>query len=194
MMATNELFRRRGFNDTSLKDVSINSGAPIGSLYHFFPGGKSALGAAVVAGSGAAYQLLFEQMADEFTDVAVAVETFFVGAAEVLENTGFIDICPIGSLARETASSNEMLRAATAGVFDSWTTALSVRLQAGGLNDVAASELALVVIASLEGCIGMSRARRDASGLRIVGRQIGELVAMRMIEFPTAPRSSSTPR
>ena len=43
--ATNELFRRRGYNGTSLKDVTVASGATTGSLYHFFPGGKAELAA-----------------------------------------------------------------------------------------------------------------------------------------------------
>jgi AcrR family transcriptional regulator len=40
--ATAELFRRRGFHGTSLKQVTEAAEAPIGSLYHHFPG-KDAL-------------------------------------------------------------------------------------------------------------------------------------------------------
>lgn len=58
--ATTELFRRQGFHGTSLKDVAAGSGAPTGSIYHFFPGGKTELAEASLLESGAAYQQLFE--------------------------------------------------------------------------------------------------------------------------------------
>src|SRR3954470_20486575 len=38
-----ELFRERGVNGTSFSDVLERSGAPRGSLYHWFPGGKAQL-------------------------------------------------------------------------------------------------------------------------------------------------------
>ena len=57
--ATNELFRHHGYNGTSLKQISEASGATIGSIYHFFPGGKEALGVAVVEATGSVYRELF---------------------------------------------------------------------------------------------------------------------------------------
>ena len=46
IVATNELFRVHGYNATSLSQISQASGATVGSIYHFFPGGKEALAAA----------------------------------------------------------------------------------------------------------------------------------------------------
>src|SRR5918998_5976823 len=37
------LFRRRGIEGTSFSDVLAHSGAPRGSIYHHFPGGKAQL-------------------------------------------------------------------------------------------------------------------------------------------------------
>ena len=50
--ATNELFRRYGYNGTSLKQVTEAAAAPVGSLYHFFPGGKAELTEAVIEETG----------------------------------------------------------------------------------------------------------------------------------------------
>ena len=47
LVATNELFRRQGYNGTSLSQISEAANATIGSIYHFFPGGKEALAVAV---------------------------------------------------------------------------------------------------------------------------------------------------
>ena len=50
---------------------------------------------------------------------------FFDGAAAVLEETDYLDACPIGTVALEVASTNDRLRAATADVFDSWVAAVA---------------------------------------------------------------------
>ena len=44
------LFRERGIAATALADVLEHSGAPRGSLYHYFPGGKAQLQATRYAG------------------------------------------------------------------------------------------------------------------------------------------------
>ena len=46
------LFRRQGFSGTGLQEILAESGAPKGSLYHYFPGGKEAIGAAARSATG----------------------------------------------------------------------------------------------------------------------------------------------
>ena len=170
LAATNESFRRRGYNGTSMKDVTSAAQAPTGSLYHFFPGGKDDLTAAVITTSGAAYRELFEAIADEAASPAAAVTDFFDGAALVLEETDFIDPCPIGTVAREVASTNEALRRATDQVFGSWIDAVTTRLGAAGIEKQDARRLAAAIVAALEGGFVLARARRDADVLRDTGR------------------------
>ena len=47
------LFRRQGYASTGLQQILAESGAPKGSLYHYFPSGKEALGEAAVNLAGA---------------------------------------------------------------------------------------------------------------------------------------------
>src|SRR5579862_450589 len=151
LTATNESFRRRGYNGTSLKHVTEAAHAPTGSLYHFFPGGKDELTREVLVTSGAAYRELFEAIADAAASPGDAVTDFFDGAATVLEETDFIDPCPIGTVAREVASTNDELRAATEQVFASWIDAATARLTAAGVADEEAATLATTFVAALEG-------------------------------------------
>lgn len=178
--ATNELFRTKGYNGTSLADVSSAAAAPTGSLYHFFPGGKSALAASVLRESGVAYQELFELIAEESEGPAQAVSAFFDGAADTLEENDFIEICPIGSVAREMASTDEGIRVATADVFEAWTGALGTRFAVAGLDANDATELASTVIAALEGAFVLARAQRKASCVRSTGRQMRRLVELHL--------------
>jgi len=176
LAATNESFRRRGFHATSLKQITAAAGVPTGSVYHFFPAGKDELAREVVVTSGEAYRQLFEMIADEAGDVSSAVVAFFEGAAAVLEETDYLDPCPIGTVAREVASTNDALRAATAHVFASWVATLRERLQRDGVAPDEARSLATTLVAALEGGFVLARASRDASQLRAVGESMRELV------------------
>lgn len=118
--SSEELFRRQGYTGTGVKQIVAEAGAPFGSLYHFFPGGKQELGAAAIRRSGELYAQLFANVAAQAPDVLSAVGEFFSGAAETLRETDYGDACPIATVALEVASTNEPLREATAEVFDSW--------------------------------------------------------------------------
>ena len=43
LAAAEDMLREVGMAGTGIKDVVARSGAPIGSLYHYFPGGKAQL-------------------------------------------------------------------------------------------------------------------------------------------------------
>ena len=177
LTATAELFRAHGYHGTSLKQVTAASGAPIGSVYHFFPGGKVELAEAVLASTGASYRALFELIADAAPDPVAAVSDSFEGAAAVLEETGYLDACPIGTVALEGASSDERLRRATDAVFASWAEAAVDRFTAAGLDGATAGELATTLIAGIEGGFMLSRAARSPEPMRTVGRAMAALVA-----------------
>src|ERR671932_2665946 len=129
-----ELFRRQGYMGTGIKQIAAEARAPFGSLYHFFPGGKEQLGEEVIRWSGGMYLQLFVTVAGEADDVVGAVEDFFSGAAETLEETDYADACPIATVALEVASTNEQLRKATADVFDRWIGALTAWFEAAGVE------------------------------------------------------------
>lgn len=189
--ATNELFRRQGYNGTGLKDVTTAAGATTGSLYHFFPHGKAQLAEAVITESGLAYQQLFEAIADDASDPAQAIADFFAGAAQVLAETDYIDVCPIGTVAREVASTDDTLRIASDRVFASWIDTAAARFSQAGLDDEASRSLASTVIAALEGGFILARTRRDPEVLITIGRQMSDLIADRLGTLATGQRPTS---
>lgn len=176
IVATNELFRRHGYNGTSLSQISKASEATIGSIYHFFPGGKEALAVAVVDATGAVYRELFESIVAEAENPAAAYVDFFTGAAAVLEESDFIDPCPIGTVAREVANSSEPLREAAKRAFDSWIDAAHRHLVAAGIATDLAGELAWVFVSTVEGSFVLSRTQRQTAPLHAAGRLLAALV------------------
>ena len=169
MDSSAELFRRQGYAGTGIKQILADAGAPFGSLYHFFPGGKEQLGAATIRSSGQLYIELFATIAAQAPDVPSAVRDFFDGAADTLIETGYADACPIATVALEVSSTNEQLREACAEVFDSWITGATRYFAAAGIAPDAARELALSMLCLLEGAFVFCRALRSTEPLRVAG-------------------------
>lgn len=167
--ASAELFRRQGYTGTGLKQIVVEAEAPFGSLYHFFPGGKQELGAEVIRLAGQFFERLWYAFFEPAADPAAAVEAFFAGAAQTLIDTDFADACPIATVALEVASTNEMLRQATADVFDSWIAAGTACLAQSGIPAGEARQLAIGMLAGLEGAFVLSRASRTTEPVVIAG-------------------------
>jgi AcrR family transcriptional regulator len=162
---TGDLFRRQGYTGTGLKQIVAEAGAPFGSIYHFFPGGKQQLAAEVIRTSGRAYQQLVEAILDQAPDAVTAVETGFAAAAATLVATDYADACPIATVALEVASTDETLRAATADVFAEWVDSGTTRFERWGFAPADARRLAIVLITSLEGAFVLCRAARNTEAL-----------------------------
>jgi len=97
------------------------------------------------------------------------VETFFAGAADTLVETDYADACPIATVALEVASSSEPLREATADVFNSWIDIAATRFASAGIAPATARELAIAMIALLEGAFVLSRALRSTEPVLTAG-------------------------
>jgi AcrR family transcriptional regulator len=171
------LFQLQGYHATGVKQIVTGADAPLASLYHFFPGGKVALGAEVVRVSGAGYQVLVEGVWDSAPDAVASVHAVFDGAAAVLEATDYEDACPIATVALEVASVNETLRIATAEVFDAWIASLTGRLELAGLTPAVARDFAFAIVGGLEGAFVLARATRSTDPLHAVGRVMADAVA-----------------
>lgn len=174
--ASAALFMQKGYAGSGLKQISADSAAPFGSLYHFFPGGKEELAAETLHWSGRAYQHLVEAVIDDAPDIVSGVRDCFEGAAVAMELSGYSDACPIAVVALEVASTNEPLRRVTEEIFHNWLEAIASRLAAAGIAPARAGELATVLVAALEGGFLLSRAAKDARAMRAIGHTMVDLI------------------
>lgn len=182
LTANAELFRLQGYTGTGMKQVGTEAGAPFGSIYHFFPGGKEQLGAETIRLAGDYYQELVMGVMAAEPDPVSAVEACFEGAAQTLRDTDYADACPIATVALEVASTNETLRKATAEVFDQWLTVCSKSFEVVGIAEKRARELAFMLLSLLEGGFLFSRAMRSTESLELAGRQMAAAVSEALAE------------
>ena len=176
LATTAELFRKQGYVGTGLKQIVASANAPFGSIYHHFPGGKEQLGAEVIRASGQMYEDLVMGIFDAAADIVSGVRDGFIGAAALLEETDYVDACPIETVALEVASTNETLREACADVFTSWIDAGTLRFTTAGLPQSVARRLTIQLIAALEGAFVLSRALRDPEAVIVAGEGIADAV------------------
>jgi AcrR family transcriptional regulator len=172
MEASAELFRRNGYTGTGLKQIVTQAGAPFGSLYHFFPGGKEQLGEEVIRTSGAMYGELFDIFLADAPDLVTGIEQAFAAAAVTLKETDYADACPIATVALEVASTSEPLRKATADVFTGWIDKGTEVLSKFGLAEPAARNLTISLVTSLEGAFVLCRSLRDTEALAVAGATV----------------------
>ena len=184
-----ELFRVQGYSATGVKQIVTAAKAPFGSLYHFFPGGKEELGAEAVRVSGAFYLQLIPAILDPAPDVVTGVRDFFNGAAEHLRETDYVDACPIATVALEVSSTSEPMRVACAEAFESWIDAGARRFIRAGLDPGTARELAIAMLAALEGAFVLARAGRTTEPLRIAGELSARTVRAALEEAAARPES-----
>ncbi|SKF63739.1 TetR/AcrR family transcriptional regulator [Mycobacteroides abscessus] len=175
--ATCELFRRQGMTGTGLKQIALSAGAPFGSIYHFFPGGKAQLADEAIRSAGAMYRDLVLAVFDQNgPDLAAPIRTAFAAAADNLVATDYADACPIATIALEVASTDEALRQATAEVFTDWIDQGTERIADTGLPPDTRRRLMLGFITSLEGAFVLSRALRDPEPLLAAGETVAAAV------------------
>ena len=164
------LFWRQGYTGTGVKQIVAEAGAPFGSLYHFFPGGKEDLGAAAVRRGGAHYARVVGSVLAAEPDLERAVESAFEAAGRTLVETDYADACPIATVALEVASTSEVMRVACAEVFEGWAEGLVARFTHDGVPPGGARELALTFLALLEGAFVLCRAARSTEAMEAAGR------------------------
>ncbi|MFF3431772.1 TetR/AcrR family transcriptional regulator [Streptomyces sp. NPDC002602] len=174
--AATVLFRRHGYSATGLKRIAMEADAPFGSIYHFFPGGKQQLAEDMIRTSGTEYGRMVLALLDSVPDPMESLVRAFEAAADDLAAADYADACPIGTVALEVANSNEVLRIATAEVFEEWVGTATQWFGRWVTEPRTAQSLAYSMIMMLEGAFMLSRAARDPEPLRVAGRSMAALL------------------
>jgi AcrR family transcriptional regulator len=171
-----DLFRREGYASTGVKRIAAQAGAQLGSLYHFFPGGKEQLGQEAIARAGQASLEILEGYFGREPDAAAALDAFLTATAQSLQASGFADACPITTIALEVAGTSERLRKAAATVFEQWASAVESHLTRSGIDTRTARELAVFLVVGVEGAFVVSRATHSVQPVEVVRASLSAAV------------------
>ena len=162
--AASALIAERGVAETSLDDVIERAGASKSQLYHYFDDRAALLRAVVARNTDGVLGGLRP------LDGWKAIRSWFDSLVELQVERGACGGCPIGSLVGQLAEGDEPARLALAAAFDRWEARLRDGLrsmQLSGRLDQSADldELATVTLASIQGGLLLTQARRDPGQL-----------------------------
>jgi AcrR family transcriptional regulator len=174
IVSTSLLIRERGARATSLDAVLEHSGAPRGSVYHHFPGGRDQLlrEATDFAGDYVAGRL--ERVSGD--GPLAAIEALYDWYRESLLENDFRAGCPVVAVVVEASQEGPDLLDAARAAFERWRRALASELEAAGIDASRADELGMLVLAAFEGALILGRAYRDLAPLDSVRRELRERV------------------
>lgn len=162
------LLRERGVAGVTVDAVLADSGAPRGSVYHHFPGGRDEI--VLAAGRQAAgfiTGLLDEAVAQG--DPLAALDAFTAFWKHALIDSDYGAGCPVAAFGSGAgtgpAGDPRPLLDLAAETFTGWRERLAAAIESSGFTAGEAGALATTVIAAIEGAILLCRAHRSAQPL-----------------------------
>ncbi|MGH3375693.1 MAG: TetR/AcrR family transcriptional regulator [Actinoallomurus sp.] len=164
------LFRIQGYHATGLNQLIKEAGAPKGSLYFHFPGGKEELAAQAIALSGAELNAAYAEVLHDAPTAGEGVARVASLLGEQLAASGFTEGCPVATTALEAASTSEPIRLACDDAFLRWQRTLTEHLTGHGIPD--ADAMSAVVLAAIEGALLLARTRHDLAPITAVANHL----------------------
>ena len=187
--AAAELFRQRGYHATTFSDVVRDSGAPRGSTYFHFPGGKAELAREAIARAGDEIEEMVDQAARHADDPGSLVRALAQIMASRLERSGYQSGCAIATMVLELAPRDEEFSADFDSVFARWRAALITRFEPLGLGPDRAAALAGLTISAIEGALILSRAARSTEPFKTTTEALISAIDHDAASPPAAPSS-----
>jgi TetR/AcrR family transcriptional repressor of lmrAB and yxaGH operons len=161
------LLALKGLQGTSFSEVLAASGAPRGSLYHHFPGGKDELVLAALKAAGDKAMAVLDHLEGKPAD---QVAQGFIGLWRlVLDKSNFGAGCAVAAVTIAAESPALLERAAE--VFRDWRLRLGVLLADGGIPEERTAALAATLISACEGAVVLSRAEQTFTPFDLVATE-----------------------
>jgi TetR/AcrR family transcriptional regulator, lmrAB and yxaGH operons repressor len=174
--AAAQLFRQRGYHATAFSDVVQASGAPRGSIYFHFPGGKEELAREATVLAGDEIEQMVAQAAGQTDGPGSFVRALGDMVAARLEGSDYRSGCAIATMVLELAPQNEQLSGDFEKVFERWRQALARQFETWGIAAVRAADLANLVMSVFEGALVMGRAARRIDSFAAAIEALAEFI------------------
>ena len=170
--AANDLFYRRGYNQTSFQDISEATGIPRGNFYYYFKTKDEILDAVVNARIAELSAMLNQCEAE--TDDARERLLLFSNMLDHKRDDVIQSGCPIGSLSSELAKDETELHEMSRQAFVLLRDWIKSQFETLGLAN--ADDLAMDLLAKMQGATVMACAFKDAGFIERSHRDIKDWI------------------
>lgn len=170
------LFRQKGYSATGLNDIVQMSGAPKGSLYHYFPAGKASIAEAAVLEAGRRVAETARELAASAPSCGALVAAHAALLAEWMAQSGYRDGSPITTVLLENAPADAAITAAGAKAYANWRDILAGTLIQDGFAAGQADRLATLCMAVLDGALVQARVAQSGAPLADAAAELALLL------------------
>jgi TetR/AcrR family transcriptional regulator, lmrAB and yxaGH operons repressor len=165
--ATAVLLPSKGLAGLSLVEVARLTGAPRGSLYHYFPGGWEELIHDALALASDVGLSMIQDITDKSETSEEIVHSLGVGLKRWLTSSSFEGGCPVAAAALSAGPNEPLIRQLCADIYEAWITALDIRLQGAGLRKAEAGRFAQAVLDNFEGALLRARVQKSVKPIDV---------------------------
>jgi TetR/AcrR family transcriptional regulator, lmrAB and yxaGH operons repressor len=176
-----EVLRERGAAGVTIDEVLARSGAPRGSVYHHFPGGRTQILREALNFAGDEITASIDEAAGE--SATVLLRRFVQLWEEALTESDYTAGCPVLAAAVGSGEDEHQLTAVAADIFSRWREASKQAYVRDGFEPAEATSLADTTIAAMEGAAVLCRSVRSLEPLYDVAHQLEFLIKAK--EFVT---------
>jgi TetR/AcrR family transcriptional repressor of lmrAB and yxaGH operons len=170
------LFRRQGYSRTGLNDIVDASGAPKGSLYHYFPLGKSSIAVAAVEEAGVRVAATLEKLSVECRSIGDLLRAHARLLAGWMQGSGFRNGCPITTVLLELAPRDRAVTDAGRKAYAARVSILSRKLVEDGFAKARADALAVLCTSALQGALIQARIERSGRPIEVTAAELARLL------------------
>ncbi|QDP21777.1 TetR/AcrR family transcriptional regulator [Bradyrhizobium cosmicum] len=170
------LFRRQGFARTGLNDIVDVSGAPKGSLYHYFPDGKSSIAVAAVEEAGRRVAETVAKLAEDCSSAGDLLRAHARLLAGWMQGSGFRNGCPITTVLLELAPRERAVSEAGRKAYAARISILREKLIADGFARPRADSLAVLCTSALQGALIQARVERSRRPIEVTATELARLI------------------
>jgi TetR/AcrR family transcriptional repressor of lmrAB and yxaGH operons len=157
-----ELFRARGYEGVGVADLLAHAGAPRGSLYFHFPGGKEEIGAEALIRAGASVTERLRALRESGVSLESFIDIVFKTTARESKERGYQASCPLAAIATEVSKDNPSLCCAISGALTDWEREIALAATSAGMNKKNSEIFASAFVTTMEGALVVSKAQRSA--------------------------------
>ncbi len=170
-----DMISRRGLNATSVRELAKHTQAPLGSTYHYFPGGKYDLATEAVRWTD---DITTRILAKELNSGPLAgLKAFLALWRKVVLDSDFHAGCPVLAVSVEDLLDEQSApREAAGAAFGNWAALLAQSMQQHGASAPDARRIATLIVAAVEGTVAMCRAQRTIEPLDQVTAELTRIV------------------
>ena len=168
------LMKQTGLTGAGINQILAHSGAPKGSLYYYFPGGKEQITCEALTLYGERVAVAFDQVLSTKKKPADKIRALFLFAADRFEAVSFEQSCAVGAVTLDLNAEDRETQSVAAAAFTSWKSVIARHLPIA--NAKRRTALAGLVLSTIEGAYVRGRAERSKQAFVEAGEWLAVLV------------------